>query len=205
MTEPIKTAEWQAPPPPPLPALGILAGLTAKSLANLASYGKYVPAKPGHVVITEGELQDCFYILVSGELEISMHIQDKPVVLAKAWPGECIGEPAAFCPGPASATVKVVTPSMLWTMDADALREYLLQHPGGGGVLLLGIAACLSQRLRAANQLVRKHVPPVFALPNFAHEAVKAEDISEQTGFFARLKQHLTGEKKPVISKEIKM
>jgi CRP/FNR family cyclic AMP-dependent transcriptional regulator len=193
--------------PPPLPALGILAGLSDRSLENLASYGHYHRYPVGSQIITEGELQDRFYVVVLGKLAISASAGGKEIPLSVAEVGECLGEVSLLEPGPASASVKVVEASTLWSMNLDDLRSYLSEHAGGGGALLMGMASCLSQRLRQVNQLIGKHHGvPVEILPRGSERAITAENTPVQIGFFDRLKKSLgAGEKKVRISTEIKM
>lgn len=193
--------------PPPLPPLGILAGLSDRSLENLASYGRYTRHTPGEQIITEGDLQDRFYVVVLGKLAITASAGGKEIPLSMAEVGECLGEVSLLEPGPASASVKVVELATLWSMNLDDLRSYLSEHAGGGGALLMGMASCLSQRLRQVNKLIGKHhVVPVEILPRGRERAITAENTPVQIGFFDRLKKSLgTGEKKVRISTEIKM
>jgi len=197
---------WQELPPP-LPPLGILAGLSDRSLANLATFGQYQKVPPGTVLITEADLQDRFYVVVSGKLAITALASGKEVPLSVAEMGECLGEVSLLEPGPASASVKVVEDATLWSMNLDDLRAYLTEHAGGGGALLMGMASCLSQRLRQANTLIAKHrVTPVEILPRGTERAITADNTPVQVGFFDRLKKSMGGgEKKVKISTEIKM
>ena len=194
--------------PPPLPPLGILAGLSDRSLANLASYGQYQQLQPETVIITEGEPQDRFYIVVSGKLAITVTASGKEVPLSIAEAGECLGEVSLLEPGPASANVKVTELATLWSMNLEDLRNYLTEHAGGGGALLMGMASCLSQRLRQANQLISQNrVNPIEILPHGRERAITAENTPVQIGFFDRLKKSMggSGEKKVRISTEIKL
>jgi len=193
--------------PPPLPPLGILSNLSDRSLTNLASYGRYDKVPPEAVIIKEGDPQDRFYVVVAGKLAITALASGKEVALSTAEVGECLGEVSLLEPGAASATVKVIEPATLWSMDLNDLRTYLAEHAGGGGALLMGMASCLSQRLRQANQLIAKHrVVPVETLPAGRERAITAENTPVQVGFFDRLKKSMgAGEKKVKISTEIKL
>ncbi len=194
--------------PPPLPPLGILSNLSDRSLTNMATYGRYERFEPGVVLIKEGEPQDRFYVVVVGKLEITALASGKEVPLSTAEVGECLGEVSLLEPGLASATVRVVEPSTLWSMNLDDLRVYLSEHAGGGGALLMGMASCLSTRLRQANQLIAKHrVVPMETLPAGRDRAITAENTPVQVGFFDRLKKSMGagGERKVKISTEIKL
>ncbi len=196
---------WQEIPPA-LPALGILAGLSDRSLVTLATYGQYQQCPPGTEIITEGEVQDRFYIVVSGKLAISATSGGNEVPLSTAEAGECIGEVSLLEPGPATARVRVLEEAVLWSMNMDNLRLYLSEHAGGGGALLMGMAQCLSQRIRQTNQLIgHHHVRPVETLPQGRERAITADNTPMQLGFFDRLKRSIGGEKKVKISTEIKL
>jgi CRP-like cAMP-binding protein len=192
--------------PPALPSLGILAGLSQQSLANLAGYGHYQPYPPGAELITEGEVQDRFYVVVSGKLAISAVVAGKEVPLSTAEAGECLGEVSLLEPGPASASVKAIEESMLWSMNLDDLRTYLSEHAGGGGALLMGMAQCLSQRIRQTNHLINHHhALLVDNFPRSRERAITADNAPVQIGFFEGLKRSIVGDKKVKISTEIKL
>jgi CRP/FNR family cyclic AMP-dependent transcriptional regulator len=194
------------PPVPALPPLGILAGLSDRSLANLATYGRYDQFPAGTEIIREGVLQDRFYVVVTGQLTISARSGGKEMPLSMAHAGECLGEVSLLEPGPASASVRVVKDATLWSMNIDDLRAYLLKHAGGAGALLMGMASCLSKRLRQANELIaRHHVMPVETLPPGRERAITASNAPMQVGFFDRIKQSLAGDKKVRISTKIKL
>jgi CRP/FNR family cyclic AMP-dependent transcriptional regulator len=202
----------EAPPgdwkevPPALPCLGILAGLSEQSLANLATYGHYQPLPSGTALIVEGDVQDRFYVVVAGRLSISAVVAGKEVPLSMAEAGECLGEVSLLEPGPASASVKVMDDAVLWSMNLDDLRMYLGEHAGGGGALLMGMAQCLSQRIRQTNHLIGHHHALVAeAFPKGRERAITADNSTLQLGFFDRLKKSVVGEKKVKISTEIKL
>lgn len=192
--------------PPPLVPIGILAGMTDVSLANIAPFGKYHHFKAGTEVIREGQVQDRIYIVVLGKLAINALVDGKEVLLNEAHPGECLGEISLLNPGPASANVRVLEEATLWSMDIDGFRSYLAKHAGGAGALLMGMTSCLCQRVRHANALIsRHHKKPVETLPAGRERAITADNTPMQIGFFDRLKMSLGGEKKIRISPKIKM
>ena len=185
--------------------MGVLAGLSRRSLDNLAHYGRYDLFRAGTEIIREGAAQDRFYVVVAGELAVSVRQGGKDLPLSVAKAGECLGEVSLLEPGPASATVCVVEDAMMWSMDINDLRACLLEHAGGAGALLMGMATCLSARLRDANLLIaRHHVPPVEILERL-DRAITADNTPVQIGIFDRLKKRLGSDKKIRISTKIKM
>ena len=190
---PLSEAEGWSEVTPPLPPVGILAGLSDQSLENLAPYGKYHYYNAGAEVIREGALQDRLYIVVLGKLAITALVDGREVALNETAEGECIGEISLLAPGPATASVRAVSKTTLWSIDADNFRTYIGEHVGGAGTLLLGMASCLCQRVRHANALISSHhMKPVEILPG--HErAITAGNTPVQVGFFDKLKKTLVG------------
>ncbi len=166
LDQPLSEAEGWSELAPALPPVGILAGLSDRSLENLAPYGKYHHYDAGAEVIREGAPQDRLYIIVMGKLVITALVDGREVSLNETSEGECIGEISLLAPGPATATVRAVAKTTLWSMDADDFRTYIGEHVGGAGALLLGMASCLCQRVRHANALISSHhLKPVEILP----------------------------------------
>jgi CRP-like cAMP-binding protein len=191
---------------PSLPQLGVLEGLNDASLANLSSFGRYHRFPAGIEIIREGELQNRFYVVVDGVLTVSARARNMDMPLSEAHAGECLGEISLLEPGPASASVRVKQDATLWSMDIAELRAYLSEHCGGAGALLMGMASCLSKRLRQANQLIAKHhVLPVETLPQGRERAITASNTPMQIGFFDRITQKISRTKKIHISTKIKM
>ena len=177
---------------PPLPPLGILAGMTDQSLANLAPYGKYHFFNTGDEVIREGQPQDSLYIIVVGSMSISALVDGKEVLLNEAASGECLGEVGMLSPGAATASARALERTTLWSMDIEAFRKYMSEHVGGAGALLLGMTSCLCLRVRHANALITKHHrKPVEILPAGRERAITADNTPMQLGFFDRLKKSL--------------
>jgi hypothetical protein len=70
----------------------------------------------------------------------------------------------------------------------------------------MGMASCLSKRLRQTNQLIaRHHMVPVETLPKGRERAITADNTPVHIGFFDRLKKTLGTERKVRISTKIKM
>jgi CRP/FNR family cyclic AMP-dependent transcriptional regulator len=191
---------------PTLPPVGILSGLSERSLSNLSGFGKYHRFPPGTEIIREGEMQNRFYVVVDGLLNITARSRNMDMPLSEARAGECLGEVSLLEPGPASASVRVQEDATLWSMDIGDLRAYLAAHSGGAGALLMGMATCLSKRLRQANHLIaQNNMTPVESLPAGRERAITASNAPVQIGFFEKLKKSIGGEKKVHISTRIKM
>ena len=192
---------------PRLPHVGIFAGLSVQSLKNLSGYGKYESFAAGRELIREGAPQDRLYVVVTGRLAITARHGAQEVAVSEAHAGECLGEASLLEPGPATATVRVVEDAVLWSLDVAGLRTFIGDHSGGGGAFLMGVASCLSARLREANlRICEHHMMPVETLPPGRERAITASNAPIQPGFFERIKQTMAiPQKKPRISSKIKM
>ncbi len=210
-----RTGSMPAPPSstddsnPPLPQVGIFAGLSEQSLRNLASYGKYEIYSAGEELIHEGARLERLYVVVSGRLALTARHGASEVAVSEARAGECLGEVSLLEPGPATATVRVKDDAVLWSLDSTGLRIFISDHHGGAGAFLMGMAACLSARLREANRRIcEHHMMPVETLPAGRERAITASNAPIQPGFFERIKKTIAiprPQRKIRISTKIKM
>ena len=193
----------------PLPHVGIFAGLSVKSLENLTGYGKYERFAAGTEIVHEGAKQERLYVVVSGKLALSARRGAQEIPVSEAHAGECLGEVSLLEPGPATATIRAVENAVLWSLDITGVRVFIAEHSGGGGAFLMGMATCLSARLREANhRICQHHMMPVETLPAGRERAITASNAPIQPGFFERIKQTIAiprPEKKVRISTKIKM
>jgi CRP-like cAMP-binding protein len=210
-----QTGNLPCPPPsandsyPPLPHVGIFAALSAQSLTNLASYGKFEEVAAGTQLVREGGTQDRLFVVVSGKVALTARRGTKDVPVSEAHSGECLGEAALLEPSPSAATLRVMEDSVLWSLDITGLRIFISDHPGGAGAFLMGVASCLSARLREANhRICQHHVMPVETLPAGRERAITATNAPVPPGFFERIKQTIAiprADRKVRISTKIKM
>jgi CRP/FNR family transcriptional regulator, cyclic AMP receptor protein len=194
---------------PPLPALGVLSGLNQTSRERLARFGRYHRFPAGTEVVNEGKRGDCFYVVVSGELAVSYCCCGRNVPLSVAKRGECLGEVSLLEPGPAAATIRVVKDAVLWSMNMEELQTCLLHRTEVAGNMLVGMASCLSSRLRQANDLIAQHhIVPTCVLPKIREsQAITVDNTAVHLGLFDRIKKTLGADKdkKIRISTRIKM
>jgi CRP-like cAMP-binding protein len=138
-----------------LPRSGILAFMDDDSRRQFASYGAPVSTTPGQVLIREGQVNRTLYVVLSGTFDISTEALGNKVHLDLVGAGDCLGEVAIFNPDRASATATSLQEGRLWSIEVDALQEFLLDWPGSGCAAILGINIILSRRLKRANNIIR--------------------------------------------------
>ena len=100
----------------------------------------------GAVIITEGIEGNCMYVVMEGEVTISLH--DK--VLATAQPGEIVGEMALINSDIRSATVTAKTDCLLALIDQSSF-ESLIQHVPDFTQYVMNV---LGDRLKVAFEMI---------------------------------------------------
>lgn len=103
-----------------------------------------IPA--GTVIITEGKEGSHMYVVMTGELSISL----KNKILAKAGPGEIVGEMALINTDIRSATVTAETDCTLALIDQSSFESLLRHVPE----FTLHVMNVLADRLQMAYELI---------------------------------------------------
>jgi CRP-like cAMP-binding protein len=83
-----------------------------------------VSAKPGEVVIREGDTGDRFYVIRSGQLRVVRAGRE----LARLGPGDAVGEMALLLDIPRTATVDAPAGAELLALDADDFHDLLTRY-----------------------------------------------------------------------------
>ncbi len=131
-----------------LPPIGILEGLPEEARTRLAACGRVSSLPEGFFLMKQGEPQDLLYILLSGKLSATAHSDSSLVELGMIMPGESVGEMNVIDPKKASADVKAVISSRVWSIAKADLDRYLEEEPVEGVHLLRSISIQLCRRIR---------------------------------------------------------
>lgn len=91
----------------------IFARCAKSEIANLALNSDEVDIAEGKTLIEQDKPNHTFYLLLKGEVEVS--VRGLPTV--KLGPGDCFGEISMIAPGPATATVVTTSPVELLVMS----------------------------------------------------------------------------------------
>ncbi|MDQ6722580.1 MAG: cyclic nucleotide-binding domain-containing protein, partial [Candidatus Dormibacteraeota bacterium] len=100
-----------------------------------------VSLTPGRTLITEGQPTEAFFILTSGNVEVTRH--GKPT--ARLGPGDFFGEVGMLDHGPATATVVTEGPAEAMVLSHAQFRDAIK----GNDSLALQVIAAMAARLRA--------------------------------------------------------
>ena len=105
----------------------------------------------GTVVITEGEDGDALYVVVEGELEISVRSAgDRTTVIGRVGPNGVVGEACLLSPGPATATVTAIGAASLLRLAREAFDLLCLADPPGALGILRPFVVTAASRLHEA-------------------------------------------------------
>jgi len=115
--------------------------LSKRDLEFLASRIDEVSLKPGQTVIREGQSTESFFIVVSGNVNVTR--AGKPA--ARLGPGDFFGEIGMLDQGPATATVVTEGPVDAMVLSHAQFRDAIKANEG----LALQVIAAMAQRLRA--------------------------------------------------------
>ena len=122
-------------------------------LKSLARHTADISAEPGQVLVREGHGAHDFFVIVSGEAEVSRGGR----VAARLGAGDWFGELALLDPALRDATVTAVTPMELIVLARWDFEQALEEAPGMTRRLLAGMA----HRLRELDQREPGHQPPL--------------------------------------------
>jgi CRP/FNR family cyclic AMP-dependent transcriptional regulator len=100
----------------------------------------------GAVIITEGQTGSHMYVVMQGEVSISL----KNKLLATAGPGEIVGEMALINAEIRSATVTAITDCVLASIDQGSF-DALLRHVPDFSLHVMNV---LADRLKVAFELI---------------------------------------------------
>lgn len=116
-------------------------------LASVAAIVKEVPLGANETFITQGDTKSQeMYLVVEGEVEAI--IDGKPIITLGQ--GQTVGELGIFNQEARSADVRTLTPTLLFSIEREALNELMADRPE----IAQGIIGALSRRIRDQGRLM---------------------------------------------------
>lgn len=115
-------------------------------LASVASIVKEIPLEANETFIKQGDFAEEMYLVVEGEVEAL--INGKSII--KLGQGQTVGELAIFTQETRSADVRTLAPTLLFSIERDALNELMADRPE----IAQGVIGALSRRVREQGQLM---------------------------------------------------
>jgi CRP/FNR family transcriptional regulator, cyclic AMP receptor protein len=118
----------------------LFAGLSERSLQDVAGLVDEVDVAAGRVLMTQGETGGEFFIIVDG----SVRVDQDGAELATLGPGEFLGEIALIDAGPRTATATALTACRLLVLAHREFDSLIDAHAG----IRAAILAAMVQRVR---------------------------------------------------------
>jgi CRP-like cAMP-binding protein len=137
---------------------------TAEEVDVLGSLMLHVRARPGQMLIVEGDINEWMMLLLEGTVDVGKRMgpEAEPEVrgdntrLAVLRPGTMLGEMSMFDGEPRYASCWALGEVEAAVMDRRAVGQLVKSRPDIGAKLLVKLTQLLAQRLRnTSNQLVR--------------------------------------------------
>ena len=133
----------------------LLKNLTDEDLTSLETYVKEEIFNENEDIITEGDMGDTLYILISGSVDvIKKTIYDDEFVCASLNDSmHCLfGEMAVIDSDKRSATIKAKTKCVTLSLNKESFDDFCNKHPYAGIELLKLMNANIVRNLRIENE-----------------------------------------------------
>ena len=111
---------------------------------NVALGGLGKVYRPGEVIVRQGDVGDCMYVIQSGKVEVVLEKEGKEIRLAELGEGEFFGEMALFEKDVRSATVRPLGEVRVLTVDKKMFLRKIHDDPS----LAFTIMQKMSRRIR---------------------------------------------------------
>ena len=125
-------------------------GIPESEAAKLVEKGRVASYPAGTKLCTEGKVEEVFYVLLSGEVEVTKEINPYDQRLLKYLsPGDFFGEMGIIHNAPRAATVATTTYSSVLEIDKDGFQEALQQS----STVSMAMVREVSRRLRENDEM----------------------------------------------------
>jgi len=133
-------------------AIPMFLGVVPDVLKTIYAAGGIVKIATGEIIIREGEINQHMYMVLSGELAVSLPSNANrysQVIIATRRQGECLGEYSFLDHQRAGATVTAKQPAELFKISHAAFNRILESDTDLERVLYKNLLVSLVERLRA--------------------------------------------------------
>jgi CRP-like cAMP-binding protein len=124
-----------------LKRLPLFARLTRKELEFVAGHTDEVEVPAGRTLIKQGSPADSFFVLLEGEVDVTVDGKKRNVLK----PGDFFGEISMLDRGEGTATIVTRTPARLMVMSHAQFRDAIKASDS----LLVKVLSVMGERLRA--------------------------------------------------------
>ena len=133
----------------------MFAHLDSDELTGLHAVMEAEQFAPHTVIIREGEPGDKFFVVLTGNVQFSVHTADGiELVVAEAGPGGFFGELSMLTGAERSARVRALNKVRTWALGREAFLEFVGKHPQTA----ISVLEELARRLHSTDSLLKHSV-----------------------------------------------
>lgn len=114
---------------PDLSDIALFQGLSAEARERLRAQLIRHDLEPGHVLFAQGDSEASLFIVTTGVLEVTRKSGDTVSWVGRISTGDYIGEIGMFTGAPHAATVRALTPSIVFELRKDQVAPLLAEDP----------------------------------------------------------------------------
>jgi CRP-like cAMP-binding protein len=129
-------------------AIRVLERLTGAQWRLLESYGEILPLAEGQVIIAEGQIEEAFYIVLSGVLQVITRDQAGEMLLGRFPAGSLFGEVGFFDGAPRTATVRAELSANVLRVSREAFERLRLTDAPLATELALELGRTIASHFR---------------------------------------------------------
>ena len=127
--------------------------LNEDELQKLLLISSILHFKKGETIISQGDVGDSLYAIVSGNVEVSVKdIKDKKVIICSIQQGEIFGEAAIFLTAKRTASIISTMDTIVIQITRKDLIYFFKTYPHAGNKLLMLVILNLLNKLKHANE-----------------------------------------------------
>lgn len=106
----------------------------------------------GTVLFKEGSPGDELFLIIKGEMEVSIERNESKLVLAELGESSFVGEMSLITDRPRTATVTALSDSECYVLSKEEFQRLLVKEPQLSARMLLAMAEILCDRIQATNE-----------------------------------------------------
>jgi len=140
-----------------LRTVSLLTELDRSELEAIRSHVSVFEYAAGQIILEEGRPNRAIHIVKDGRVRVIRNVDDKDVNLCDLCTGETFGEMSILGNGVASASLKTITDTTIYSLSSEDLAKVLEQSPLAAAKFWHAIAKDLCDRLNQTNDVVRSY------------------------------------------------
>jgi CRP-like cAMP-binding protein len=142
------------------------------NVAQISEIGKTLNKRAGEIIFSEGEPGDEMYVVLSGQVEISVQQESKSIVLGQVDEGDFFGEMSLLEGMPRSGTAKAVGITQLVALEKESFRQLMVSDSELAWRVMNGLSTRLRNQNRELAQRLGKDLQDVADQLNLSAQGI---------------------------------